>query len=107
MKKNGNISTCFRLSGSVNVFKPIKLTVMLLMLLCLQVSARTYSQNKITLNMHSVALKKALAEIEKKSSYHFLYNKEIVSNKPRVTIEVTDADISSVLTLVFANTNIH
>ena len=77
--------------------REIKLTLLFLLLACIQVSARTYSQDKITLNLQSTELKKVLTIIERKSNYHFLYNESIIANKPRIDLTVKDADISLVL----------
>lgn len=75
----------------------LKLTIACSLFICLQVSAKTYSQEKISVKLQSVDLKKALATIERKSNYHFLYNDALVSNRPKVTLDVTNAEITAVL----------
>jgi TonB-linked SusC/RagA family outer membrane protein len=75
----------------------VKLTFLFILLACLQVSAKTYSQDKITVNLQSADLKKALTVIERKSDYHFLYNEAIIANKPKIDLNVKDAEITSVL----------
>ncbi|HEU4472843.1 MAG TPA: TonB-dependent receptor [Flavisolibacter sp.] len=75
----------------------MKLTFLFMLLTCLQVSARTYSQERITVNLQSTDLKKALSVIEKKSSYHFLYNEAVIANKPKIDLNVKDAAITTVL----------
>ena len=84
----------------------MKLTVVLMLAACLQVSARGYTQDKITLKLQSADLKKALASIENVSDYHFLYNQALIANKPKVNIDVADADIATVLNLLLSNTGI-
>ncbi|HEX8314220.1 MAG TPA: TonB-dependent receptor plug domain-containing protein, partial [Flavisolibacter sp.] len=84
----------------------MKLTVLLILFACLQVAARGYTQDKITLKLQAADLKKALASIEKVSDYHFLYNQALVANKPRVNIDVADADIATVLNILLSNTGI-
>ena len=73
---------------------------------CLHVSAGTYSQDRITLKLSSADIKKVLAAIEKKSDYHFLFNESIMANKPRVTINVTNAEITTVLNDICLNNGI-
>ena len=73
----------------------VKLTLLFIFLACIQVSANT--QDKITMNLQSTDLKKALTVIERKSSYHFLYNETVIANKPKVDLNVKDADITTVL----------
>lgn len=75
----------------------MKLTFLFILLTCLQVSAKTWSQDKITVSFQSTDLKKALAIIERKSNYHFLYNETILANKPKVDLNVKDAEITAVL----------
>ena len=70
--------------------REIKLTLLFLLLACIQVSARTYSQDKITLNLQSTELKKVLTIIERKSNYHFLYTESIIANKPRIDLTVKE-----------------
>jgi len=91
---------------SKQVMRLTRLTFAFFLLACLQVSANGYTQKKITLRLQSAELKQALATIEKVSDYHFLYNQALVSNKPRVNINVTDAEITTVLNLLLSNTGI-
>jgi TonB-linked outer membrane protein, SusC/RagA family len=105
MKKREN-EKGFRPINYLKVFKLLKLTLLLIVLTCLQVSAKTYSQNKITLRLESVEIKKAMQIIERKSDYHFLYNEAVIANTPKVTLNVTDADITTVLDKIFVANNI-
>lgn len=73
----------------------VKLTFLFILLACLQVSAK--SQDRITVNLQSADLKKALTVIERKSDYHFLYNEAVIINKPKIVLNVKDAEITSVL----------
>ena len=51
-------------------------------------------------------IKKALTTIERKSSYRFLYNEALIANKARVNLEVTNADIATVLNQIFQGSGI-
>lgn len=84
----------------------MKLTMLLLTVACLQVSANTYSQDKISLKMSTVEIKKVLFAIEKKSGYRFLFDEQILKGKPRVTVKADEASITDVLKDVFSNTGI-
>src|SRR5436190_5055394 len=86
-------------------FRNIKLLI-LFMLTCLQVSARIYSQDRISIHVESVELKKVLILIEHKSDYHFLYNEALISNQPKITLNLNDADIVTVLEKLFSGTEI-
>lgn len=73
---------------------------------CLHVSAGGFSQEKVSLDLQSVSLKKVLSAIEKKSSFRFLYNESIVANQPVVSVVAANEDVKSVLHKIFANTHI-
>jgi TonB-linked SusC/RagA family outer membrane protein len=82
----------------------IKLTFLFILLACMQVSAK--SQEKITINLQSADLKKALAVIERKSDYHFLYNESVLANKPKIDLNVKDAEITAVLDKILVSNGI-
>ncbi len=84
----------------------MKLTFLFIILACLQVAARTYSQDRITVNIQSTELKKALNIIERKTNYHFLYNESVIANKPKIDLIVRDADINTVLEKLLASNGI-
>ncbi|HRQ49620.1 MAG TPA: hypothetical protein PLR74_03735, partial [Agriterribacter sp.] len=52
----------------------MKLTVVLLVVTVLQVSAKGYSQ-QVTINEKDIAVTRLLQIIEKQTGYHFLYDK--------------------------------
>lgn len=56
--------------------------------------------------MKTVELKKVLQAIEKSSDYRFLFDEVLVKGKPKVSVEVENADINQVLTLILSNTGL-
>lgn len=96
-------------SGKTSYLKIARLMKMvgaLMLLCCLHVSAGGYTQDRITLNLESADLKKVLVAIEKKSSYRFLYNQALFSNRPKVDVHVTNAEITTVLNTIFSGSGI-
>lgn len=83
----------------------MKLTFILIFFSCMQLSAKTYSQN-ITLNLKSVELKKALSTIEKHSSYRFLYSERNLVKNEKVTINVANAGLPEVMSELLAGTGL-
>lgn len=76
----------------------MKLTVVFILLFCLHLSAKTYSQGiKLDLNLHNVSLHKAFEVIEKKSKYRFIYNANAVPDHVRVNLQANDMPLSQVL----------
>jgi TonB-linked SusC/RagA family outer membrane protein len=77
----------------------MKLTIVLLLAGCLQVSAKAYSQDdvKLSLDLNNVKLKKAFEIIEKKSSYRFLYNSNTIRENIRIDLRGDKISLSDVL----------
>src|SRR3569832_637407 len=69
MKKSDYLPFFIRRHDLLKTLLIMKLTIAILIAACLQVSAKTYSQTRITLSLQSVELRKALFIIEKKISY--------------------------------------
>lgn len=105
MKKN-EAELIFNKLLSPTLLRFMKLTIFLLTVACLQVSANTYSQDKISLRMNTVEIKKVLFAIEKKSGYRFLFDEQILKGKPRVSVQAEETPVSDILNSVFSNTGI-
>ncbi|MGJ1265354.1 TonB-dependent receptor domain-containing protein [Sphingobacterium spiritivorum] len=82
------------------VMRVMKITMLLLTLCLLQLSAATYGQ-QLTLNKQSAHIADILEEISDKTGYDFFYDAEIFDGAPRVTVNVRNADIDRVLSLCF------
>lgn len=75
----------------------MKCTIALLLFTTMQVSAKSYSQDRITLKLQSAELKTALKQIEKRSVYRFLYNDDVISANRKVNINANNALVTEVL----------
>ncbi len=84
----------------------MKFTMALLLFACLQVSAKGWSQDRITLKMNEAEIKKVLFAIEKKSDYRFLFTEDAIKGKPKVSLDVVDATVSEVLDKILSNTGV-
>lgn len=84
----------------------MKLTVAILLVSCLHVSAGVYSQSRVTLNMQSADIKKILAAIEKKTSYRFLYNQNLLAAEQKISIAANNEEVLSVVNRVLLNTSL-
>jgi TonB-linked SusC/RagA family outer membrane protein len=80
--------------------RTMKLFIILMTVLCVQVSASAFSQN-ISINQKNVPLVRVLKEIKRQSGYFFLYDVDLIEKlaKP-VTIDLKNAEIKDVLTQV-------
>ncbi|MBO9562069.1 MAG: SusC/RagA family TonB-linked outer membrane protein [Niastella sp.] len=80
----------------------LKWTIILLLLTCLQVSAKTYAQN-ITLTVSNIPFENVLKELKKQSGYQFFYNDAMLKDAKPVTLNVKDMALERVLELCFRN----
>ncbi|MDR6784281.1 TonB-linked SusC/RagA family outer membrane protein [Pedobacter africanus] len=78
----------------------MKLTVILLIIGCVQVSAESYSQ-KITLVEKNTTFNNLFGSIRKQSGYTFFYNNKIIKEEGRISVSVKDASIEETLDLIF------
>jgi TonB-dependent starch-binding outer membrane protein SusC len=74
----------------------MKISTILILAACLQVSARSFSQN-VTLSVKDAPLDKVLNEIKKQTGYEFFYNQELLQKSKRVNMEIKDMPIEYAL----------
>jgi TonB-dependent starch-binding outer membrane protein SusC len=81
----------------------MKLSFIIILITCLQVSARTYSQEKFSLHFKQAEVTKIFTAIQKQSSYRFFYNNGYINKLGKVDLEVTDASLIDILNTVLAD----
>jgi TonB-linked SusC/RagA family outer membrane protein len=106
MKKNETVLVSAKALSYLKIARIMKLTIALLLIACLQVSAKGWSQEKITLKLTATEIKKVLFAIEKRSDYRFLFTEDAMKGKPRVSVDVVNATVSEVLDRILANTGV-
>jgi TonB-linked SusC/RagA family outer membrane protein len=80
----------------------MRLSTFLLLITLVHVSAKTFSQDaKLTFSMNNVTVKEVFAEIEKNSTYKFLYRNEIVNVNQKVNIQANGETLDAVLKKLF------
>ena len=84
----------------------MRLAIACMFIACLHTAAAGHSQDRVTLNLKSVELRKALIAIEKKTDYRFLFNEKLVAHKPKVDINVVETPVVQVLNQLLQNTGI-
>jgi TonB-linked SusC/RagA family outer membrane protein len=87
-------------------FRIMRLTIAFLLLACIHVAATGHSQDKVTLNLKAVELRKAIIAIERKTDYRFLFNEQLLDNKPKIDVTVVETPVTEVLNQIFQNTGI-
>ena len=86
--------------GLTKTLRVMKLTAFILLTICMQASAKSFSQ-KVTLSAKDVPLENVIKNIKKQTGYSFFYNVDWLQKAKTVTIEVKDMDIEDALNIVF------
>lgn len=81
----------------------MKLTFVIVLFGCLQVSAHVNGQEMLTLNMSHVSVDKILRQIQKESTYRFFYNERYLKHLNPVSVNVHKATLSEVLSQLLDN----
>lgn len=91
--------SCFFFDGKRmhKLIRCMKLTFIIVLLSCLQVSAHVDGQNMFTLRMDHVRIDKVLNKIQKKSSYRFFYNERFLEHLNPVSVNVKKATLAEVM----------
>lgn len=84
------------------LLRTMKFTAILLLVACLQVSAKGYSQN-ITLSEKNASLQKIFKQIHKQTGYQFFYEDELLNQAGKIDISVKEASLDQVLDICFKN----
>ncbi|MEO6733468.1 MAG: TonB-dependent receptor [Ferruginibacter sp.] len=82
----------------------MKLTAVILLATCLQISAKSFTQN-ITISEKNAALEKVFLSIKNQTGYTFWYKAELLEDAKKVSISVKNAPLESVLDLCMAGQN--
>jgi TonB-linked SusC/RagA family outer membrane protein len=80
----------------------MKLTIALMLITCLQVSAKSYSQERITVRFSDTRLKKVLKEIEAQSSYRFVYSSDKIPGNATVSYKGENVRVVDILGSILA-----
>jgi TonB-linked SusC/RagA family outer membrane protein len=84
------------------LFLAMKLTVIFIIVGCLHLSAKSFSQT-ITLNANKTDLEKVFNAIEKQSGYYFFYRYKDLNGATPVTLQLKDASLEDALKECFKN----
>lgn len=71
--------------------------MILLLVGVMHLSASTYSQTKVSLNMKDVTVQEVFLNLEKMTNYTFLYKLDLVGKCGKVNVEAVDKDFSQLL----------
>lgn len=94
--------------GLLKMIRIMRFTIFIVFIALTQgFAASSFSQQvKLSLNMKNARLEEVIDEIEKKSDFFFLYNKDRVNIDQKVDIQVDEQGLNEVLDKVFKNSDI-
>lgn len=90
---------------STKLYRVMKLTFILSLTICLQVSAVSFSQ-RFNINLRNASVTQVFKEIERQSGYTFWYKSDLLQKSDKVTVVVKNAKLEEVLESCFANEKI-
>ena len=89
------------------LFLKMKLTLFILLVCIMQVSASVYSQTtKLTLDFQGEKISEVLMEIEETTDFRFFYQREQVNVDRKVNLQVTNKSVDEILNTLFADQGI-
>lgn len=93
---------CFRVKRfNQTLLLAMKLTSLLLLVTVLQVTGKGFAQGKVTISLRDVVVTEVFKEIEKQTSFRFLYRDELIKRASHVTVSVKDASVQEALNKCF------
>lgn len=88
----------FVLKGLQQTVRVMRMTAIIILATCLQVSAKAISQDaRVTLNEKQISLEQLFNILEKKTDYRFTYSKTFLPVNSRVDVKADNEMLSSVL----------
>ncbi|MGE4587055.1 MAG: SusC/RagA family TonB-linked outer membrane protein, partial [Mangrovibacterium sp.] len=107
MKKKRNKRNIALLGDFSKTYRIMKLACLFMLVMLLQVTASTYSQNtKLSLTGHNLTIEQVLGRIEDQSDFSFFYNVKEVDLSKIVSVNVKDQSIGDVLDLLMEGTGL-
>jgi TonB-linked SusC/RagA family outer membrane protein len=81
----------------LKMFLLMKMTIAMILLTTLQVTARTGNAQNVTLQMKQAEIPQVFRAIEKQSPYRFLYNYDLTALQKKVDVNVNNLPVTNVL----------
>lgn len=91
--------------GFIQIVLLMKLAVLIIMSTCLQLAAKTYSQEvKLTLNLKKITISNVLRTIERKTDYTFVYSSDFFPSEHKIDLQVKEMPVSGILAIILDKT---
>jgi len=106
MRKNILFDHLCRYAATNSLFLRIKLTGLIVLIMCVQVSAGSFAQQKININASKASITSLLKEIEKQTEYRFVYSHNTLSNDKKTSLNVSDASLQETMSYLLRETSL-
>ncbi len=101
MNENAKVNTfCFRRYLPATMLLYMKFTAFLLLVFCLQVQAKTYSQ-KVSIKGKNMPLEKVFDILKSQTGYDVLYNPDLLKKTKPVSLSVKNVELETALEICF------
>lgn len=90
----------------IKTIRIMKLTTVLIIATCLQVSAKEAFTQNVTLKENNISLQKVFKEIRKQTNFNFFYADEVLKNARTVNLNIQNGSIRAVLDRCLENQNL-
>jgi TonB-linked SusC/RagA family outer membrane protein len=92
--------------GRGKILRFMRVTTLSLLVLCIHLSVFANGQDKITVVVRNTEWSKALAAVEKASSYRFVYSSDVAPVNKKIDLVVRDADLPEVMDKLLMSTSL-
>jgi TonB-linked SusC/RagA family outer membrane protein len=92
--------------GFLKALLLMKGTLLLILLTGFQLSARVFSQQTISLHLKNVEVKEVLQQIEKATTYRFLFSEAELSKLGKVDVDADNQEVTTILSRIFSTGNL-
>ena len=100
------VNSCFRHEVGGNLLKKMKLLLAFFFAGFVSVSGSTYAQQaRFNLKVDDASVREVFKQIEKQSEFVFFYNEDYLDVNRKVSLDVSDANVETILTSLFKGTN--
>lgn len=107
MKKNASCKFYLQHRKVLKILIMFKFILFLVLISSTQLFSKGFGQTSFDLKMNHANLKKVFKEIEKNSSFHFLYNDDVLlENEKIISFSIKDGSIGPVLEQVLSSTKL-
>ena len=106
MKKNVLLKSAGNYAAGGKVFSTMRLAVLFMLIMCIQLSASGFAQQKISLNVRDMSIRNLLKSIEKQTAYRFVYSNNTIKNDDKASLILHDVTLDEAMNSVLQGTGL-